>query len=99
MRQLRPPVAALRLRCIFRAMLKPSIISLRVKVPLALYEKVSTYRFEARHESRNQAALALLAAGLAALAKPPALPVSQPPARSKRVAFAGKDVRERSLDQ
>ena len=50
-------------------------VALRINCPLPLYEKIGAYRHEARHETRAQAMTTLLAAGLAALAKPPALPV------------------------
>lgn len=67
----------------------PPTVSLRLNCPLALYEKISAYRHEARHESRSQAMITLVAAGLAALAKPPNLP---PPDRPKQlVAFAGSE--------
>jgi hypothetical protein len=75
-----------------------SLVSLRVNVPLGLYERIGEYRHAARHESKNQALLTLLAAGLAALAKPPALPKNglsenpfSPPAEKKLVAFAGAE--------
>ena len=48
-------------------MTKPSPISLRIKVPATLAEKISIYRHEARHDSKNAALIALLAAGLEAL--------------------------------
>ena len=50
-------------------MSKP-VVSLRVACPLPVYERLSSYRHEARHETRSQAALALIAAGLVALARP-----------------------------
>ena len=69
-------------------MSKPSV-SLRVKVPLPLYERIGEYRHLGRHNSKNQAMVTLFAAGLAALSKPPALP---PPDRPKQlVAFAGSE--------
>lgn len=71
-------------------------VSLRVHVPLELYERVGEYRHAARHDTKNQALVTLVAAGLAALAKPVELPAvngsSSPPARSRLVAFAGKEV-------
>ena len=78
-----------------RAMSKPHV-SLRINCPLPLYEKIGEYRHAARHETRAQAMTALITAGLAALAKPPALPTAwatdapvAPPARSKLVPYAG----------
>jgi hypothetical protein len=66
-----------------------------------MFEKISAYRHEARHETRNEALVALIAAGLAALAKPPALPVvsasktleAQSERPKGRVPFAGFDDR------
>ena len=43
---------------------KPSV-SLRINCPMPLYEKISAYRHEARHETRAQVMIALIAAGLA----------------------------------
>jgi hypothetical protein len=75
----------------------PDAIDLRVRVSPALYAKIGDYRHTARHDSKNQALVTLLAAGLAALAKPPSLPKdngSEPdpspkPARSKPIPYAG----------
>ncbi len=64
-------------------------VSLRVNVPIGLYERIGAYRHEARHETRAQAVVTLLAAGLAALAKPVALP--QPDRPKRLVPFAGAD--------
>lgn len=64
-------------------------VSLRVKVPLRLYERISAYRHEARHETRAQAMITLINAGLAALAKPPSLP-----ARTGPIPYAGFDPEE-----
>ena len=44
------------------AMPKPHV-SLRINCPLPLYEKIGAYRHEARHETRAQAMVTLLAAG------------------------------------
>ena len=56
-----------------RPMPKPHV-SLRVNVPLPLFERLGEYRHAGRHDSKNQALVALLAAGLAALSKPVELP-------------------------
>ena len=64
-------------------------VSLRVNVPLSLYERIGEYRHLGRHETRAQAMVTLLAAGLAALAKPVALP--QPDRPKRLVPFAGAD--------
>ena len=64
-------------------------VSLRLNVSTQLYEKISAYRHEARHETRAQALVTLLAAGLAALQKPVTLP---PPARSKPLFYAGAEI-------
>ena len=61
-------------RGIVPIMPKKPHVSLRINCPLPLYEKIGEYRHAARHETRGQAMITLLAAGLAALAKPPALP-------------------------
>jgi hypothetical protein len=86
---------------------KPSV-SLRVRCTPVLYERISSYRHEARHESKNQALVALIAAGLAALAKPASVPTvsriletdpspSPPPDRPKQlVAYAGIDDKQRA---
>ena len=63
-------------------------VSLRVNVPMRLYEKISAYRHEARHETRAQAMITLINAGLAALAKPPSLPT---PTRTGPIPYAGAD--------
>ncbi len=55
-------------------------VCIRVNCPLGLYEKLSAYRHEARHETRAQALVALIAAGLAALAKPARVPSEPKPA-------------------
>ena len=68
-------------------------VSLRINCPLPLYEKIGAYRHEARHETRAQAMTTLLAAGLAALAKPVEVPKARP-ARPKPIAYAGKEQRE-----
>jgi hypothetical protein len=68
-------------------------ISLRVRVTPALYGRIGDFRHEARLETRNAALVTLLNAGLAALAKPPALPQPKPveqPRHPKLVAYAGK---------
>ena len=49
------------------AILMPPPISLRVNIAPALYEKISAYRHEAKHESRGQALTCLLRAGLITL--------------------------------
>jgi hypothetical protein len=77
------------------------LVSLRVNVPMGLFERVNEYRHLARHESKNQALVALLNAGLAALAKPVDLPqigsasdpISKPSARSGPILFAGAEPR------
>jgi hypothetical protein len=67
----------------------PDCIDLRVRVSPALYAKIGEFRHAARHDSKNQALVCLIAAGLAALAKPPPIP---PPGRPKRlVRFAGAE--------
>jgi hypothetical protein len=71
----------------FAAMLKPPLVNLRLKCSLELYERISTYRHEARHDSKNQALVALISAGLAAMTKPVTLP---PTTRSKPIPFAGR---------
>ncbi len=63
-------------------------VSIRINCPLGLYEKISEYRHLARHETRAQAMVTLLAAGLAALAKPASVP---PPVKSGLVPFAGSE--------
>ena len=50
------------------------VVSLRVNVPLPLFERLGEYRYTARHNSKNQALVTLLAAGLASLAKSVELP-------------------------
>jgi hypothetical protein len=65
-------------------------VSLRVHVPLELYEKVGEYRHAARHDTKNQALVTLVAAGLAALAKPPAA-VPSPDRPRKLIPFAGAE--------
>ncbi|WP_394892079.1 hypothetical protein ACG873_12390 [Mesorhizobium sp. AaZ16] len=52
-------------------------ISLRISVSLTTYQKISEFRHTAQHESRQQALLCLLNAGLVALAKPATLPTGQ----------------------
>ena len=64
-------------------------VSLRVNVPLSMFERIAEYRHTARHDSKNQALVALLAAGLAALAKPPPMP--QPDRPKRLVPFAGAE--------
>jgi hypothetical protein len=65
----------------------PSKVALRLNCPRALYERISAYRHDARHDSRAQAMITLLAAGLAALSRSASV---SPPARPKQlVAFAG----------
>jgi hypothetical protein len=55
-------------------MTKPAV-SLLVKVPALLYEPIGEYRHTARHETRQQALVALISAGLAAaMTKPVTLP-------------------------
>jgi hypothetical protein len=79
--------------------MKPPTVNLRVNVPLSLYERIGEYRHTARHDSKNQALVTLLAAGLAAMTKPVTLPPLAPKPvipngkdkRSKLVAFAGAD--------
>jgi hypothetical protein len=61
---------------------------------LPLYEKISTFRHEARHETRNRALVCLINAGLAALAKPPSLPAADRP-KPPLVAYAGFEGGER----
>jgi hypothetical protein len=68
----------------------------RVELPPYLCEKVCAYRHEARLETRAQAVRALIAAGLAALAKPPT-PPPQPDRPRKLVPYVGADPREKSL--
>jgi hypothetical protein len=74
-------------------------VSLRVSVPLQMFERISEYRHLARHDSKNQALVALISAGLAAMTKPVTLPapVQRDLTRSgsksdpKRVAYAGAE--------
>jgi len=70
---------------------KPSV-SLREKVPLSLYERIGEYRHTGRRDSKNQAIVALLAAGLAAITKPVTLDggKQQPPGRPERPATGWK---------
>src|SRR5262245_48320630 len=70
----------------------PGRVALRIEIPLALFEKISDFRFEQRLETRGHAIRALLTAGLNALAKP-----AQPPQPHKLVPYAGQDVREKSI--
>ena len=80
----------------------PKHFSLRVRCSLELYERISEFRHAGRFESRGQAMQCLIAAGLAALAKPVELPltgsvadpVKPPPRRPKLVGFTGKEPRE-----
>ncbi|HEV2901121.1 MAG TPA: hypothetical protein VGX71_25430 [Pseudaminobacter sp.] len=65
-------------------------VSLRVAVPLPLYEKISTFRHESRHETRNRALVCLINAGLAALARPASLP-PQPGQAKRLVSYAGHE--------
>ena len=58
----------------FPAPCRNPAVSLRVKVPLSLYERIGAYRHTARRDSKNQALVALISAGLAALTKPVTLP-------------------------
>jgi hypothetical protein len=77
----------------------PDTVSIRVTVPLHVYEKISAYRHDARHDTRAQALTCLLNAGLAALSKPAHLPstsktleVGPSPERPRKlVQFAGAD--------
>jgi hypothetical protein len=75
---------------------KPPTVSLRVAVSLPLFEKINTFRHEARHDSKNLALLCLLNAGLAALAKPPSRPQERPPQRLVAYTGAESDGRSRS---
>jgi hypothetical protein len=82
-------------------------MAVRVEIPLALYEKISIYRRECRYETRSQAVIALLAAGLNAATKPSTPQqfaskileaTASPPDRSRKlVPYAGKDARENGL--
>jgi hypothetical protein len=54
---------------------QPPHVSLRVNVSLEMFEKVSAYRHQARHDAMGQALVALLAAGLAALSVPASVPI------------------------
>ena len=75
------------------------VVSLRVRISLPLYERIGEYRHTARHETRQQALVALIAAGLAALAKPVDLPPQAPAPRPNGnglVPFAGSETRRRS---
>lgn len=69
----------------------PPGVSLRVRCPLQLYARISEYRHAAHHESRSQALVTLIAAGLAALAKPPTLPAPDRP--RQLIGFAGAEGR------
>ena len=74
---------------------KPGRVPLRVEFPLAVWEQVSESRHAARHETRTQALLALVAAGLAALSKHAAA-VPAPARPRKLIAFAGADKAEKT---
>ena len=83
---------------------KPEHVSLRVDVSPELYGRVSEFRHTKQFETRAMAMVALLNAGLAALAEPVAMPKpvaeATPPAKPvvRRLdPFAGKDRRERHL--
>jgi hypothetical protein len=65
-------------------------VSLRVKVSLALFERIGEYRHLGRHESRQQALVCLLTAGLAALSKPVTLPSSEAQKRTATVSGASE---------
>lgn len=85
-------------------MSKTPHVALRLNCPRALYEKFSAYRHEARHETRSQALLALLEAGLVAIntessagTSKPAAPPASPKAPSstdrpkKLIPYAGAE--------
>jgi hypothetical protein len=75
------------------------VISLRIRVSPVLYARINEFRFSAKCDTRQQAVRTLIAAGLAALAKPPAIPSAGtgPPSRSKLVAYAGKEPDGRAM--
>jgi hypothetical protein len=67
---------------------KPKCVSLRFECPLVLYQQITDFRFAARHETKSEAALALLTAGLAELAKPAA---KEEPSKRPLIPFAGSE--------
>jgi hypothetical protein len=67
----------------------PDLIDLRVRVSPALYAKIGEFRHSGRFDSKNSALVCLLAAGLAAMAKPP--PIPQPGRPKRLVPFAGAE--------
>jgi hypothetical protein len=92
-------------------MKKPATISIRISVSPEVYERVSEFRHAHRFETRSMATLALVVAGLAALAAPVALPggahalprpvaVSRPPGKPRPLdRYAGADRTERQIDE
>jgi hypothetical protein len=82
---------------------QPEPISLRLRVSPTLYAEIGEFRHERRFETRAQALLCIVNAGLRALRQPPAIPpamtepVTLPPETSAPIGAKVKPARSKRL--